>query len=50
MSYSKITTIDPKNVVIVNKVEHLPTPTDTGDGLGLAHRLVPGKKYEVSDP
>lgn len=39
MSYSKIGTIEPENVVIVNKVEHLPTPTDTGDGLGLAYHL-----------
>lgn len=35
----------PFNEIIINNASELPTPTDTEDGLGLAHRLEDGKKY-----
>lgn len=37
------------NEIIVNTVNDLPTPTDTGDGLGLAHRLESNKKYKIGN-
>lgn len=35
----------PKNKIVINSASELPTPTDTGDGLGLTHKLEDGKKY-----
>lgn len=37
----------PRNEIIINSTSELPTPTDTGDGLGLAHRLVSGNRYKI---
>ncbi len=45
MSVSNLQKEHPLNEIVVNRVEHLPYPTDTGDGLGLAHRLEDNTQY-----
>lgn len=49
MSVSNLQKEHSLNEVVVNRVEHLPYPTDTGDGLGLAHRLEDGKQYRIGN-
>lgn len=36
-----------ENEIVVNRIEDLPTPTDTADGLGTAHRLKAGNRYVI---
>jgi len=38
----------PANEVVVNRIEDLPKPTDTGDGLGIAYRFEDNKQYYFS--